>query len=86
MILTTVVLTVMKVKIKTPLAAGLLFLLFFALVGLWYLGTNLRRTWRRFCRWWRRVTGRPHFWGYVFSVVLFGGFALYYVWLTMTRT
>lgn len=82
----TVLLTVMKVKLKTPVAAAILLLLFFAIVGIWYLFTKGRQLWRRFRRWWRKVTGGRHFWGYVLSVALFGGFALFYLWIVLTRT
>lgn len=64
-------------EVATPLAAGVLLLLFFAGVGVWYCVKN----WRKIRRWWRRTTRKKGFWGYVLGAVLFVGFGAYFAFL-----
>lgn len=60
-----------------PAAALVTFAVFALIVGVYYLVKN----WRKVRRWWRRITGGRHFWGYVTAAVLFVGFALFFIFL-----
>ena len=66
---------------ENPGAAIIVFAAFSLVVGAWYLIKNRRKIFKKIRRWWRRLTGRKDFWGYVLAGVLFFGFSAFILFL-----
>lgn len=71
------ILAALKSASRTPLALVFLLAAFGLVVGLWYLISNRRKI----RRWWRKMTGKKDFWGYVTAAVLFIGFGAFFLFL-----
>ena len=67
----------LKTTSASPAVALITFAAFAFIVGVVYLVKN----WRKIRRWWRRMTRKKHFWGYVLCGFLFVGFAAFYLFL-----
>lgn len=70
-------LAALKSANATPLAVVVLLAAFGLVVGVWYLIANRRKI----RRWWRKMTARKDFWGYVLAGVLFFGFSGFFIFL-----
>ena len=66
-----------KSAADNPAAFIALFAVFSLFVGAWYLIANRRKI----RRWWRKMTARKDFWGYVLAGVLFFGFSGFFIFL-----